>query len=270
MMGELPTVRLAHMPHTQGDNVLLPAHLRSKRYASHEESKVLPVGNRPGLLMSYYYLPRFERHLEHWAMRDWVLDSGAFSAMNSGKAIALEQYIEDCHRLLRGPRPPSEIFALDVIGDHRASRRNTERMWEAGIEAIPTYHHGSPPDELECIARDYPKIALGGVARKSPRGSFKLDFARACFSRIWPARIHGFGYGLEEHILALPWHSVDATSWLVGVCQFGKWRSFGKSQLGLRGSKVNIRAEVEYYLGLEKRARGRWARTWAKVQERLK
>jgi hypothetical protein len=56
---------------------------------------------------------------------------------------------------------------------------------------------------------------------------------------------------------------VDATNWEIGPCKFGRWQSYGK--MSVRGSKQNLRAEVEWYLALEQRARQRWKKEMAKL-----
>jgi len=229
---------LAHKQGSQGDNTL-------------QERRGWDL---PALLVSYYYLPAFLKARDRYHFRDWSLDSGAFSAHKSGVTIDLDKYIEDCRRLMVEDDKLVEVFALDVIGDARASLANTERMWEAGVEAIPTFHFGSPWSELEYIAKTYPKIALGGVVGQPL--SVKDKWAGQCFARVWPKRIHGFGFGSEQSILAVPFHSVDATNWEMGPCAFGRWATFGK--MSVRGSKQDLRREVEYYLRVERKARARW------------
>ena len=125
--------------------------------------------------------PFLDRQRE-FRYRNWALDSGAFSARGQGIDIDMEAYIRAC-KVLRDRDPGlQEIFALDVIGEWRPSLANCERMWREGIEAIPTYHAGEPEDYLCGIARDYPKVALGGVARWGR--SRKMDWAQQCFARI--------------------------------------------------------------------------------------
>lgn len=63
--------------------------------------------------------------------------------------------------------------------------------------------------------------------------------------------------------MALPWHSVDATNWEIGPCKFGRWQTFGA--MSVRGSKQNLRAEVEWYLALERRARAKWKNQMAEL-----
>lgn len=218
--------------------------------------------SRPALLVSYVYLKPFLINKPRYDYRDWALDSGAFSAHNSGTEISLRDYIYTCKTLMERDPTLTEVFSLDVIGDWRNSLKNCERMWREGVEAIPCFHADEPESVLMGMARDYPKIALGGVALKHQ--SKKLAWARQCFARVWPKKIHGFAFGSEESLMALPWHSVDATSWEIRPCKFGSWQTFGN--LSVRGSNQNLRCEVEWYLDLERRARRKWAKEMAELQ----
>jgi hypothetical protein len=234
-------------PGPQGDNVLLGQ--RGVPQITNEQA--------PSLLVSYAYLEPFLKRRAQYRYRDWVLDSGAFTAHAAGKPVELARYIEKALELLAGEDPPAEVFALDVIGDWRASARNTDLLWAQGVRAIPAYHVGSPATELGRLAGAFPKIALGGAVgyRK------KLEWAQQCFARVWSKRIHGFGFGSEKAIMALPWHSVDATNWEIGPCKYGRWQSYGN--MSVRGSKQDLRSEIAWYLDLERKARARWAKQMA-------
>ena len=216
--------------------------------------------DRPALLVSYVYLKPFLANKHRYNYRNWVMDSGAFSAHNSGTDIKLQDYIDICKKLSIEDKSLVEIYSLDVIGDWKASLKNCEAMWAQGVQAIPCFHVGEPESILKGLAKDYPKVALGGCVGFKD----KDKFAAQCFSRIWPKKIHGFGFGSEKSVMALPWHSVDATNWEIGPCKFGRWNSYGK--MSVRGSKQNLRAEVEWYLDLEKRARARWANEMKKLE----
>lgn len=248
---EAPTIRLAHVPGAQGDNCLM----------GRNDLPKLPASKAPALLVSFFYLTDWLKNRHRYVIRDWVLDSGAFSARAQGVTISLRNYIDTCKRLIDEEPSLAEIFALDVIGDAKATKRNTEAMWKAGVPAIPTFHRHEPWDYLKGYAADYPKIAVGGMA--DLRQKAKTDYAEQCFARVWPKPIHGFGAATRELILGLPWHSTDATSWELGPCGFGNWKTFG--YMNLRGSRQNLRVEVEHYLNLEKLARHRWAKQMAKL-----
>src|SRR5262245_3011473 len=217
----------------------------------------------PSLLVSYAYLKPFLNNRHRYRYRDWVMDSGAFSAANSGKVIALADYITMCHHLMETDPTLVEIFALDVIGDSQASAATCAAMCEAGIAAIPCCQYGEPESVLLELAATYPKIAIGGVAYN--RGTAKLRWAEQVFARVWPKRVHGFAFASEQAILGLPFHSVDASSWEIGACGFGNWKQFG--HLTVRGSHQDLRGEVDAYLDLEERARLKWATQMRELRE---
>lgn len=216
--------------------------------------------NAPALLVSYAYLKPFIQRRASYLFRDWALDSGAFTAHAKGKPVCLQAYTEKCLELLAGELPPAEVFSLDVIGDWKASAKNTDKLWSSGVPAIPAFHVGSPEAELKRLAKTFPKIALGGAV------GFKRkdEWAAQCFARVWPAKIHGFGFGSEASIMALPWHSVDATNWEIGPCAFGSWRVYGK--MSVRGASQDLRAEIEWYLDLERKARARWRKEMKQLE----
>lgn len=245
-----PTMYLAHCDGAQGDNILKG------------ERDVMRISqeNAPALLISFWYLKPFLEHQSEYRYRHWALDSGAFSAMNSGAVIDLTDYIKTCKRLMETDPTLQEIFALDAIGNPEQTKENTRIMWEEGIPAIPCFHYGSPERYLMELAEKYPKIAIGGCARR--KSGEKMKFARQVFARVWPKAVHGFGFGSEAQIMDVPFHSVDATNWELGPCAFGRWASFKGSGGGLswKGSKQNLQNEISHYLDIEERARVKWKR----------
>jgi GTP cyclohydrolase IA len=266
------TVRLAYNPATPVQACLMRSkqttapsvrlavgslHERAPRTALQATTKRLPA-----LLVSYAYLQPFLTNRHRYPYRDWVMDSGAFSAANSGRVIDLDEYIATCRHLMDTDPSLVEIFSLDVIGDHRKSAEYAAAMWKAGIPVIPCFHYGEPESALLEMAAAYPKIAIGGVAYK--RGTGKLRWAEQVFARVWPKRIHGFAFASEAAVMGLPFHSTDSSSWEIGACGFGNWKTFGDLQV--RGSNQDLRGEVNAYLDLEERARVKWAAADARAR----
>ena len=219
----------------------------------------VPKERQPALLVAYPFTPNFFKHRPGYSYRDWVMDSGAFSAFNSGMEIKLQDYIDCCKRLMAEDPTLTEVYSLDVIGDWQASLRNTEEMWRQGVEAIPCYHFNEPWSALLGMAKDYPKIALGGVAAKAG----KMKWAQQCFARIWPKKVHGFAFGTPRALEALPFHSVDSTNWELRPGRFGIWDCFGHgARIPARGADSHspqaIKLVVDYYLELEVQAQRRW------------
>jgi hypothetical protein len=222
--------------------------------ANEQISTGIPAGRlreRPALLISYYYWKGFAKYRARYAFRDFALDSGAYSAMTGGTTIDLAAYIAFCQ----------ERLATDP--------ECTEAMWKAGVPAIPVYHYrGAEPESvLKHYAAASPKLALGGMS--DLRGAEQRKFAEQCFARVWPARIHGLACASETMLMALPWHSVDATNWILGPAGFGTYKSMGKPERAPRGKAINLRAEVEWWLALERRVKARWSRELAQLERDL-
>lgn len=265
-----PTVRLAHKE-AQGDGTLT-----GDGYGGQSVPQISPR-HAPPLLVSYFYLAPFLEQQKSYMYRDWVMDSGAFSAHNSGAAIDLSQYIDKCLELMETDPTLTEVFALDQIPASHSeadlakatekSINNTEEMWRQGVPAIPCYHVGEPEEALLHIAKAYPKIALGGMVKKGG-GSMPQDekffWLEQCFARVWPKRIHGFGVSAERMVYGLPFHSVDATNWEIGPCAFGNWQRFGS--MSVRGSNQDLRTQVWHYLDMEAKARARWVKEMAMLE----
>jgi hypothetical protein len=221
-----------------------------------------PNTDRPpvGVLVSYVYLEEFLTMYDSLHFRDWVLDSGAYSAHSLGIKLKLSEYIDTCKRVVDEGKVPVETFALDVISDWRASLRNTDEMWKAGIEAIPCFHYGEPWNVLRGMCRDYPKVAIGGCAMLKPR-SRKWQFVDQVFARIWPKKLHGFGFGTLDSVIRYPFHSVDASNWEIGPARFATWYQRNGKQFkmhGLTTSTTNFAWQVDNIVSWEEQARRRW------------
>src|SRR4051812_15624311 len=69
----------------------------SRRVAAALSYKQFPA---PSILVSFFYIKHFFRFRPRMVFRDWALDSGAFSAANSGKVISLSHYIDACAKMM--------------------------------------------------------------------------------------------------------------------------------------------------------------------------
>jgi hypothetical protein len=229
--------------------------LNSGRELSHlgvggDNQKIRLPSRKPRLLISYAYYKSLENHFNRLYFDTWILDSGAFTAWNAGKPVSLVEYIEFCKRVHDGEYPPVEIYGLDDIQDWKQTKRNVEAMWKAGVEAIPTYHVGEPPEVLRGYAKDYPKVALGGMVRK--HSTVKEKFLDLSFAVAWPKKFHAFGLDIERLLLKYPIHSADSSSWVSKPCIFGKWSKYG--DLSWKGSNQDLRSEMERIFTIEDKA----------------
>jgi len=177
------------------------------------------------LLESYLYFKK--RDYKKWHEerklldRDLFLDSGAFSAFTLGKKINIDEYIN----FIKKNKKNINVYAtLDVIGDYKATNKNTEYMESKGLNPLPTFHFGSPLEELERLCNKYEYIALGGLVPLSMQRKKLENWLNKCFkvivNRKKITKVHGFGVNSFWAWEKYPFYSVDATSWVMG----GKFR----------------------------------------------
>lgn len=168
--------------------------------------------DKPRVLFSYAYLDTIP------ADTDVVIDSGAFTAATKGTVIDIDAYTSflasSAHRF-------TFALSLDVIGDWRASAVNYDRQRAMldgvdGVTLVPTWHVGSPPEELHrlCAATDY--VAIGGCVpyRNRPAALLRLMVYAHRAAAQHGTRLHGLGI-TSAKVMRLPWTSVDSSSWTI-------------------------------------------------------
>ena len=216
----------------------------------------------PALLISYVYLNNFHPILPEVNYRDWMMDSGAFSAHNSGKAIDLEEYISACKDIKKQDSTLGEIIALDVIGSDIGSLRNAQRMKEAGVDVVPVHHIGDDWGLLEEYCAGWDKVGLScrfGEPRKE-----SIKYYEGCFARQWPKKFHSFGWIEDRMLTNFPFHSGDSSSWEMGPSAFGTWKKYGKASI--RGGDQNMQEQVKWYVELEERLKWRWQKEMKELE----
>lgn len=146
------------------------------------------------------YVQSFERIL---------IDSGAFTEFNSGKAVDGAAYLDWCQRWSDTAHVEACAGLDDIKGDWRKSLKNYEK-WGG----FPTYHETDPPellDELLLLA-----IERGnwlGVGLLPPR-SGKWAWVRETMARI-PDGIHVHIWAGGEYSGLPRCDSWDSTNWFL-------------------------------------------------------
>jgi len=160
----------------------------------------------------------------------FLLDSGAFSAWNSGRTINLNQYIayaKDFIARHRGVIDHIYVVNLDVIPGEQgikptkhevedAARQGWENMIafeKAGLTPVHIFHQGEDFKWLERISARHRYI---GISPNNDAGlKSKFLWMKKVFSIIQARNMtHGFAVTARKLMLSFPWYSVDSTSWM--------------------------------------------------------
>src|SRR5215831_6728385 len=114
--------------------------------------------NPVNFLISFAALKAYRSYSENMKPQETFLDSGAFTAHNTGKTINLDALCEEART-----GGWSTVAALDVIGNAEASLKNALEMSRRGLPIIPTFHYSEPWDFLYEYKKQFDWIALGGT-----------------------------------------------------------------------------------------------------------
>ena len=143
------------------------------------------------------------------------VDSGAFSAFNAGKPIALHDYARFCRRL------PDTVFAyvtLDVIYNARATHLNYIRMRdEYRLKPVPIFTRGAPWERLHQYFEDSDYVACGGTMKKKQNEEGTKRYLSRLMHESQGKRIHLFGVTVTDWLVKYQPFSCDSSTWRAGA-----------------------------------------------------
>ena len=184
----------------------------------------------PYRLETYFYVRKEGRaeELEKTGMQ-FMLDSGAFSAFNSGgKVLKIDDYIEFINKykhLWLNDDGKQMCVALDVIGSEDKSFENYQYLKSKSIDCIPVFHaaHDKNYRYLEYFMSHSNYIAVAGARQKK----LNIDIFDSLWSKYLvdgngnaKVRVHGLAITSLDQVERYPWFSVDSSTW-VQASSFG-------------------------------------------------
>ena len=201
-----------------------------------DEIKMVKIQPKKRILCSYHYYKNKPQEIKNLILNNYdvFIDSGAFSAMNSGKTINIDEY---CNFLIE----VNAIYyaTLDVIGNALETLKNHKYMIKKyNLNPIPAFHMGSSLEELKPLL-EYDYIALGGLVFSSGIMSHCDEVWSYILANKPSLRVHGFGLTNIELMKRYPWYSVDSSS-------FKSCKRFGRQNILWDGFKFKTFTEKEY------------------------
>lgn len=185
------------------------------------------------ILLSYYYIRDGHLNLMRQTTDfvDYLIDSGAYSAFSSGKAIQMDEYEAFISNL---GFTPHGYFALDVIGDEKLTKVNYKRMRDDGFRPIPIFTRGSDPALVDELFQDTDFIGYGGIsARKGNSRTITYGYVKKLMSLAKGRKVHWLGFAILNYIKYFKPYSFDSTSWSAGL-------QYGSIPLWFNGSEQRI------------------------------
>ena len=175
------------------------------------------------ILESYWDLQSNERTMELLInCGSYLIDSGAFTFLKAKRDSICDwdDYIERYADFINRWKVEN-FFELDI--DNIVGIKEVERLRDkleklTNKQSIPVWHFNRGKQYFIDLAKDYPYIALGGIALKEiPLNIFEKYFPWFIdTAHSNGAKIHGLGYTRIKGLSQYHFDSVDSTAWLYG------------------------------------------------------
>lgn len=169
-----------------------------------------------GVLVSYAYPRQFDNAVEAGVHRIMV-DSGAFSADQSGTPIDYDEYLQ----FVVDRKDKIDIaVALDVIASGEESLRNYDHGRRFVPDIMPVWHIGESREILDYYVQNAPYVGIGGMAGDVVNWRRLSPALRKVFAWYPDHNFHAFGIN-DPRVTSLPFYSCDALTWRNGS-RFGQ------------------------------------------------
>ena len=153
---------------------------------------------------------------------DVFADSGAFTAFTKGVHIDIAEYAA---WIRKWEKYLTVYLNLDVIGDQAGTSANQAKLEAMGLHPVPVYtfqRAGCDYSILAEMIERYPYIALGGMVPFMGRPKAIMPHIIKCFKMAGDRTVyHGLGCTSWHILKAIPFYSVDSSSW----CSGGRFRA---------------------------------------------
>ncbi len=144
-----------------------------------------------------------------------IVDSGAFSAYNSGHEIKFDEYrtFLDKIKFLKY----EAAVQLDVVFNPEETHKNYLKHKELGDDVCPVFTRGDDWKYMAKLLKNKEYIFVGGVQK----GNGAKEFAKYCLERTRDNKVHYLAFIRPDWINHYMPFSVDASSWSSSA-QFGQ------------------------------------------------
>lgn len=171
------------------------------------------------VLESFYYADEWTERIIP-KLRGFMLDSGAFTFLNSGRGKPDWEAYVDRYADFINRNGVDLFFELDIdpiIGYDGVLRLRQRLEDKTGRKPIPVWHKSRGKDEFLKMCEEYEYVSIGGIVTKEiSRKEYQFFpwLIREAHRR--GAKIHGLGFTNLEGLRKYRFDSVDSTAWTSG------------------------------------------------------
>ena len=150
---------------------------------------------------------------------NFLLDSGAFSFMNSGKKVVWDEYITKYIKFIN-KYDVKYFFELDIdsiVGYENVLKIRKRIENETSKKCIPVWHKSRGLQEWEKMCESYDFVAIGGLAIKHiKKNEYKYLNELIKIAHKKKCKVHGLGFTPMD-ILQYKFDTSDSTSWTMAA-----------------------------------------------------
>lgn len=155
--------------------------------------------------------------------REFFLDSGAFTFMNSGVKVDWIQYVDEYADFIK-KYDINRFFELDldtILGVQKTKELTSYLEKKTGKQSIPVFHACRGVDGFRRMCQEYSYVAIGASGITEECRWVKNDALlkkMISIAHSYGCKIHGLGYTRLSNIndTKIPFDSVDSSSCLSG------------------------------------------------------
>lgn len=215
----------------------------------------------PYILESFYTFKDWQKPLIKKADL-FLLDSGAFSFLNSGKKnINWQEYIDKyCDFIIEND--VKYFFELDIdaiVGYEKVKEIRKYIETRTGKKCIPVWHRERGKEDFIQMCKDYDYVAIGGLVGmgySKKHWKYFPWFIKTAHEN--GAKIHALGFTALSGLKKYHFDTVDSTSWKSGN-RFGTLYQFKNGDMVQLKKKPNKRlVSGERYSEVEKFVLDEW------------
>lgn len=155
--------------------------------------------------------------------KEFLLDSGAFTFMNSGKKVHWKTYVDEYIEFIN-EYGVQQFFELDLytlpdVGIEKTIKMRRYIEHHTGKKSIPVFHACMGLDMYRELCQEYDYIGIGASGLTEECRwvkNRKLLKQMVKIANSYGTRVHGLGYTRLSNInkKEVPFYSVDSSAWI--------------------------------------------------------